>query len=167
MADKDTILTEPDTFGRHWVYVTATEAFAHPRGRPGPAEYAIALWFAGVGAFEAALNISFGAFGIVPAVFTVLLLGCAVGLILRMPWAFVAAILLAVREMFGFIQLIGGGAFEVPPLLAAYGVTNAVIGTGIIFYLVEGDRPNLIYRHRYRSYRTEAKLREVEDAHDP
>ena len=29
------------------------------------------------------------------------------------------------------------------------------IGIGIVFYMVEGDRPNLIYRHRYRSYRAE------------
>ena len=158
--EHQTVLTEPDTFGRHWVYVAVEDALAHPKGRPGPAEYAIALWFAGIGAFEAALNLSFAAFGVVQAVFTVLLLGCALGLILRAPWAYVLAVLLAVREMFGFIQLIGGGAFGVPPALALYGVVNAIIGTGIIFYLVEGDRPNLIYRHRYRSYRAEAQERE-------
>ena len=157
---KDTVTTEPDALGRHWVYVTAEEAFAHPKGRPGLGEYAMALWFAGIGAFEAAINLNFGVFGIVQAVFTALLLACAVGLVFRAPWSFVLAILLAVREMFGFIQLIGGGAFEVPPLLAVYGVTNAIIGVGIIFYMIEGDRPNFIYRHRYRSYRAEAQERD-------
>ncbi|MEO1704958.1 MAG: hypothetical protein AAFR53_07735 [Pseudomonadota bacterium] len=157
---KNTVLTEPDALGRHWVYVTPAEAFAHPKGRPGLGEYAMALWFAGIGAFEAAININFGTFGIVPAVFTGLLLLSAVGLIFRAPWSYVLSILLAVREMFGFIQLIGGGAFEVPPALAAYGVVNAIIGAGIIFYLIEGDRPNFIYRHRYRSYRAEAQERE-------
>jgi len=159
MSEKQTVLTEPDALGRHWVYVTAEEAFSHPKGRPGIAQYAMALWFAGIGAFEAAINLNFGAFGVVQAVFTLLLLACAVGLVIRAPWSYVLAILLAVREMFGFIQLIGGGAFDVPPFLALYGVANAIIGTGIIFYMVEGDRPNFIYRHRYRSYRAEAKLR--------
>ncbi|MEL7300108.1 MAG: hypothetical protein AAFM92_06965 [Pseudomonadota bacterium] len=157
---KDSVLTEPDAMGRHWVYVTPTEAFGHPRGRPGVIEYGIAVWFAGVSSFEAALNISFGSFGIVPIVFTLLMLVCAAGLIFRAPWSYVLAILLAVREMFGFIQLIGGGAFEVPPALAAYGVINAILGAGVIFYLLEADRPNLIYRHRYRSYRAEAQERE-------
>ncbi|MEM6727247.1 MAG: hypothetical protein AAF618_01990 [Pseudomonadota bacterium] len=157
MADKNTILTEPDSLGRHWVYVTPNEAFAHPKGRPGLSIYLMALWFAGIGAFEAAVNLNFGAFGPVQALFTGLLLLCAFGLVFRAPWSYVLAILLAVRETFGFVQLIGGGAFEVPPLLAVYGVTNAIIGIGIIFYMVEGDRPNFIYRHRYRSYRAEAK----------
>ncbi|MEO0486087.1 MAG: hypothetical protein AAF092_09255 [Pseudomonadota bacterium] len=154
---RDTVLTEPDALGRHWVYVTAQEAFAHPKGRPGIVEYAMAAWFAGIGAFEATLNMSFGVFGAIQLVFTALLLLSAVGLILRSPWSYVLSIVLAVREMIGFIQLIGGGAFEVPPVLALYGVVNAIIGTGIIFYLVEGDRPNFIYRHRYRSYRAEAQ----------
>ncbi|MEM6477591.1 MAG: hypothetical protein AAF647_00955 [Pseudomonadota bacterium] len=155
--DKAPILTEPDALGRHWVYVTPDEAFAHKKGRPGLAEYAMALWFGGIGAFEAALSLSFGAFGPVQGIFAVLLLACAIGLIFRAPWSFVLAILLAVREMFGFVQLIGGGAFDLPLLFAFYGVVNAIIGIGIIFYMIEGDRPNLIYRHRYRSYRAEAR----------
>ena len=155
MSDKKTILTEPDAMGRHWVYVTPAEAHAHPKGGPGPLEYGMALWFALIAAFEAVINLGYGQFGIVQLVFTALMVSCAVGLILRTPWAMVLAVLLAVREMFGFVQLIGGGAFEVPPLLALYGVINAIIGIGIVFYMVEGDRPNLIYRHRYRSYRAE------------
>lgn len=161
--NKNTVLTEPDALGRHWVYVTAEEAFGHPKGRPGLAEYAMALWFAGIGAIEASISLSFGQFGVVQGVFTVLLMFCAVGLILRSPWSYVLSILLAVREMFGFIQLIGGGAYEVPPMLALYGVANAIVGTGIIFYLIEGDRPNFIYRHRYRSYRAEARIRAEEE----
>ena len=155
MTEKKTILTEPGAMGRHWVYLTAQEAHGHPKGGPGPVEYGMALWFSLIAAFEAVVNIGYGQFGPVQLVFTGLMLLCAVGLIIRAPWALVLAVLLAVRGMFGFVQLIGGGAFEVPPVLALYGVVNAIIGIGIVFYLIEGDRPNLIYRHRYRSYRAE------------
>ena len=27
-----------------------------------------------------------------------------------------------------------------------------IANVGILFYLIDGDRPNLIYRHRYRKY---------------
>ncbi|MEM6275791.1 MAG: hypothetical protein AAF714_02495 [Pseudomonadota bacterium] len=158
MSDREKLLTEPDAMGRHWVYLTPQEAHGHPKGGPGPLEYGMALWFSLIAAFEAVVNIGYGQFGIVQLVFTVLMLVCAVGLIIRAPWSFVLAVLLAVREMFGFVQLIGGGAFEVPPVLALYGVVNAVIGIGIVFYMIEGDRPNLIYRHRYRSYRAERQV---------
>ncbi len=160
MSEPEKILTQPDSFGRHWVYVTANQAAGHPKGRPGIVIYAIAVWFAAIGAFEAAILLTNGMFGLVGGIFTVLLLVAAVLLITRSPWGYVLAILLAVRECFGFIQLIGGGAVGVSPELATYGVVNAIIGAGVIMHLVEGDRPNLIYRHRYRSYRAEAEIAE-------
>ena len=29
---------------------------------------------------------------------------------------------------------------------------ETIANVGILFYLIDGDRPNLIYRHRYRQY---------------
>ena len=150
----DIVVTKPDAMGRHWIFVTKHEAWSHPKGRPGLALFLISLWFAAVGAFELSVAIRGGL-----PLFSHAMAGATaitgILLMLRIPWAYVAAVILPVRQVFGFIELIGTEGVEPPLVATVYAVANAIIGIGVIFHLLEGDRPNLIYRHRYRSYKAE------------
>lgn len=150
----DPQMTTPDGEGRHWVYVSRAQAQGHPKGRPGLALHLIALWFVSVGAFELVLAVTFG-LPLWSLALSLLTCFTALGLILRIPWVYLLAVILPVRQLFGFLELVGGGAVGMQPLEAIYAVANAMIAMGVIFHMLEGDRPNLIYRFRYRSYRAE------------
>ena len=39
MRDETTVTTQPDSFGRHWVYVTEAQVRGHAKGRFG-----LAIW---------------------------------------------------------------------------------------------------------------------------
>jgi len=67
------------------------------------------------------------------------------GLWARMPWAIIVAIIMAGFTLYAFARNIGAD----PSMLL---LVDALVAVSMIFYLVEGDRPNLIYRHRYRRY---------------
>lgn len=153
----DVVRTVPDKNGFQWVHVPREMAHGHPKGRPGIVLWLIAAWFAASGGLEVALVAAAGT-----AWWSGLLgfasLAAGVGLILRVPWAYVLAVLLPARFVVGFVMAIGGGAqgltgaAQVDQLFV---LAQAVIAVAVTFYLIEGERPNLIYRLRYRSYAAE------------
>lgn len=51
MSDETTVVTQPDSFGRHWVYVTDAQVRSHAKGRFSLAIWLICLWFVAVGGF--------------------------------------------------------------------------------------------------------------------
>jgi len=58
MRDETTVTTQPDSFGRHWVYVTEAQVRGHAKGRFGLAIWVICLWFVAVGGLEIVLGSS-------------------------------------------------------------------------------------------------------------
>ncbi|NSX55877.1 hypothetical protein [Parasulfitobacter algicola] len=127
--------------GAQWVNVTPEMARAHPLGKPGLLIYLIAAWFAlgamGQLGFLFTLGFSF----LFLALFFLYLL-TAVALVLRAPVSV-------------WLVTVSGGLQILLLMMSADIVTVflAAIHILIIFYILDGDRPNLIYRHRYRSFK--------------
>ncbi len=172
-AEKDNdqtviIQTVPDKNGFQWVHVPRAAAHAHPKGRPGLVLWIIAGWFAASGGLEVALMLAAG------TPWWSGLLGCAslaagAGLILRVPWAYVLAVLLPARFVVGFVMAIGGGAQGLTGATQAdqlFVLIQAIVAIGVTFHLLEGERPNLIYRLRYRSYAAEREVAAARAAAD-
>jgi len=143
MSDND---KRPDPgAGIPWVDVTPQQARAHPKGRPGLTLYVIIAYLIVSGLFK------LWAFTGAGYPVTVIVLGGALpvitglGLWARMPWAIIVAIIMAGFTLYAFARNIGAD----PSMLL---LVDALVAVSMIFYLVEGDRPNLIYRHRYRRY---------------
>ncbi len=136
----------PDAYsGIPWVHVPREKVLAHPKGRLSPALWAIAGFFVLSALFKMGFLVVNGA-GILAA----LALGLwplltGIGLMLRVPWALVMAVISAGVSLFVLVRGLGQEASWV--LLA-----EMLINAGIVFYLMDGDRPNFIYRHRYRKY---------------
>lgn len=137
---------KPDAYsGVPWVHVDPQVARAHPKGRLTPALHVISVYLVLVGLLKLWL---FAGAGYAPGV---ILLGgllpvlAGVGLWLRLPWAVVVALVMAGFNLYAFVRNVGAN----PDVLLLF---DGIVSVGIIFYLVEGDRPNLIYRHRYRKY---------------
>ena len=145
--------TEPDAHGRHWVTVTRAEASSHPKGRPGPFEVLIAIWLMAFGALDLVGRFYGGIIGF-GVIWPILFILTSVGLILRLPIAWVISFLCCIRVLWAFV--FGGYGFEGP--LGLFFLGNAVVAVAAAFYMLEGERPNLIYRLRYRSYRAEAEV---------
>ena len=136
----------PDAYsGIPWVNVTPTQARAHPKGQLGVILYVIIAYLVLSGLFK------LWAFGTAGYPIGVIALGATLplvtglGLWARMPWAIVVAIIMAGFTLYAFARNIGAN----PDFLL---LADALVAVGMIFYLIEGDRPNLIYRHRYRKY---------------
>jgi len=66
------------------------------------------------------------------------------GLAFRVPWAIVMAVISAGLTIYALVRGFGGGGVMT--------LFETLISVGVLFYLVEADRPNLIYRYRYRKY---------------
>lgn len=130
--------------GAQWVYVTPDMARAHPQGKLNAALWAIATVFVALGLLKLAAAVSAGfAFILVLGGAFQLLTG--VMLAMRAPYA----VLLAGAQL--LITLFGTVTSGMMGELFQLGVL--IFSAGSLFYLTEGDRPNLIYRHRYRSFR--------------
>lgn len=144
---------KPDSYsGIPWVYVDPVEARAHPKGQLTLALYGIIAYLLVTGALKLIVFLMAGyPMGVVilGAVLPVL---AGLGLWLRAPWAVVVTILMAGFSLYAFARNLRAN----PDLML---LVDALVAVGIIFYLLEADRPNLIYRHRYRKY---SALREGE-----
>lgn len=134
--------------GIPWVNVTAQEAHAHPLGKLGPIEWAIALYFIALATLKVGLTLAYG-FGFGNAFLNGIwpfLVG--LGLALRVPWAVIMALISAALTAYALVRGLGGGG----SLITLF---EMIASVGILFYLIDADRPNLIYRHRYRKYSVE------------
>ncbi|MEO0914864.1 MAG: hypothetical protein AAFY59_18100 [Pseudomonadota bacterium] len=125
-----------------WVKLDRAEALAHPKGRLG-----WVLW--GIVCF---LLIRAGGFVMMAQVFggallwvqVAVMLVLVAALVLRMPLALPLLILHMMLVIFWFV-----GTLEGPPEVAP--LVDVVIPMGIIGYMLEAPRPNMIYRYRYRA----------------
>lgn len=143
--------TGPDMAGRYWVQLTPDMARAHPKGRPGVVLYMIAAWFLVLGVMQS--FVLGGLFGlIVTLIYALLALMLAIGA----PWARVIAIVFCIMGMGAPAGILFAGP-DGGALLAEMFVMLAIVlfNVFIIFHLFDGERPNLVYSHRYRSYRAE------------
>lgn len=134
--------------GIPWVYVDPAQARAHPKGQLTPVLFVIGLYLVGIGLWKAYVFADAGyALGVV-ILGGILPVLAGAGLLLRMPWAIVVTIVMAGFTLYSFARNLRA---DPDPLL----LVDALVAVGVIFYLVEGERPNFIYRHRYRKYSVE------------
>ncbi|QHQ35840.1 hypothetical protein [Algicella marina] len=128
-----------------WVKVDRPAALGHAKGRLGWALWLIvvfltlrAAWFAQVAlAFDGGIAL-WGQVGLMLVLVTML--------VLRVPLAFPLMILHGAVVLIWFVRGLGEGQ-EVAALV------DLGLHVPVLFYMVEGLRPNLIYRHRFRAYR--------------
>jgi hypothetical protein len=116
----------------------------------------ICLWFVCVGGLEIVLGSSTSlqrlAYGLA-------LFATGAGLVVRNRLAYLAALFVPMIFLIRFFsQATGYGTVTISPA-QYYDLINALVTVGLCFYMFEGDRPNFIFRRRYRSYRTEIELK--------
>ncbi|MBT0956295.1 hypothetical protein IV417_02755 [Alphaproteobacteria bacterium KMM 3653] len=136
------------TTGAVWIYVSRAMAHGHPMGRLNWVLYLIIGYFAA----GAAVKLSVWGQGGPALMFWGAILGImtAIGLALRVPWALILAVAQAgLSVAFLAFSLTAGGSLAT--------LAEAVVGILIVMYLIDGQRPNLAYRYRYRSYQGEAE----------
>ncbi len=127
--------------GARWIHVTPQMARAHPQGRLGLILWAIVVINLGVGVLRTYYGVTITLL-ILP--FALTNFAVALALALRAP---MATLLVLVQVIAGIVLSLF--VAPLPPDLLAM---QAALGLGVLIYLFEGDRPNLIYRHRYRAY---------------
>lgn len=131
--------------GISWAYVTREQAHAHRLGKLGLILWAIVAYFIGIAVLKFGLVIYYDA-GIGIAILnSIWPLLAGLGIALRAPWAVVMAAVSAFLTAYALVRGLGDQNSVVI-------LFEIIANVGILFYLVDGDRPNLIYRHRYRKY---------------
>lgn len=136
--------------GIPWVDVTPEQARHHPKGQLNWVLWLIVVYFIGIAVFKFwwVLDAGGGLFiAVLNAIWPFL---AGVGLALRVPWSIIMAIVAAGVTVWALVRGLGGDGSIIVLL-------ETVANVGILFYLMDGDRPNLIYRHRYRKYSVEAE----------
>ncbi len=139
--------------GAQWVHVTPEMARAHPQGKLNAALWAIAAVFAAFGAIRLYIIVlGYGDWLVwIGAGLSFL---TALALAIRAP---IALFLAGAQLLIGLFGLVTGGALkglaDVDGSQALNTLGLLIFSALALFYLMEGDRPNLIYRHRYRSFR--------------
>ena len=152
---RETIITQPDSFGRQWIYVTEAEVRSHKKGHFGIVIWMICLWFACVGGLEIVLGSSSS---LPRLVYGVLVFMTGAGLVVRNRLAYLFALFIPIIFLIRFFsEATGYGTVMVSPA-QYYDLLNALVTVGVCFYMFEGDRPNFIFRRRYRSYRAESQI---------
>ncbi len=140
------------TTGAQWVYVTPEMARGHPKGRLGATLWAIVAVFAAFGVLRIYAFVQTG--NTILLVVALLQILTALMLAIRAPWAVGLA---GVQMVLSLLGTITGDALRELAYLdqaEAFLTLGNLIFSGLtLFYLFEGDRPNLIYRHRFRSFR--------------
>lgn len=152
-SESDTTLTQPDSFGRQWVYVSDAQVRRHAKGQFGLWIWAICLWFVCVGSLEIVLGSSTSlprlAYGFA-------LFGTGAGLVVRNRFAYLAALFVPMICLIRFFSQASGYGTLIVNTAQYYDLSNALVTVAVCFYMFEGDRPNFIFRRRYRSYRAES-----------
>ena len=80
----------------------------------------------------------------------------AVGLVLRNRLAYLMALFVPMIFLIRFFSQATGYGTTTISAAQYYDLVNALIAVAVCFYMFEGDRPNFIFRRRYRSYRAES-----------
>ncbi|MBY6153156.1 hypothetical protein KUV47_08040 [Vannielia litorea] len=129
--------------GQRWVHVTGEMVAAHPQGRLNMALYAVVLFLFGMAAWRLVLwTFVFG--GVWMGVEVVAFLLAAAALFFRLPpggWLGITACAMVLVDFATGMKTAWGGQ------IWALGEAVAAVVAG--FYLLTGERPNFIYRHRY------------------
>ncbi|MFY0633068.1 MAG: hypothetical protein JXQ91_04605 [Vannielia sp.] len=123
--------------GQRWVHVSRQMALGHPKGRLGLALYAVVLAFAALGAFRLALWSQLGGLWYLVEALLALLAGLA--LFFRLPPGAWLGLTVCALVLVDFAK---GN-------MVVWSLAEAVVAVVIGFYLLTGERVNLIYRHRY------------------
>jgi len=130
-----------------WVDVTPEQARVLSKGTLGPVLWLISLYFLGVAVLNFVLVVQSGG-GLMAAVLSSIWPFLAgLGLVLRVPWSIVMAMIASGITVFFLVTSMGLGD--------VFLLVETLINVGVLFYLVDADRPNLIYRHRFRKYSVE------------
>lgn len=131
--------------GLPWVYIEPEQARSLSMGKLGVVLWLIVAYFITAAVLKAYwvwdAGLGFG-FIVLNAIWPLL---TGLGLAFRVPWAVMMAIVSTALTVFMIVQGLGGPTDLI--LLA-----EMVINVAALFYLMDADRPNLIYRHRYRQY---------------
>lgn len=138
--------------GIPWVHVTPEQARALPQGKLNLFLYAICIYFLCVAALKFGFILSVGAGLGVALLNSIWPFLTGLGLLFRVPWAIIMAVVSASLTVWFLVrgpQIAGTDGASLVPMC------ETIFNVGILFYLVEADRPNLIYRHRYRKYSVE------------
>ena len=130
--------------GARWVTVSAAMARAHPKGGLNLPIYLIVLYLVALAAvrFYEFTQLGFGLSALVLSV--VPMLG-ALGLYFRVPFAVVLIVLIFALSAYQLVTAIGS--------LNALGLLQVLAVGAMAVYLLGSERANLIYRHRYRSFK--------------
>jgi len=135
--------------GIPWVNVPPEQARAHPKGQLNWILWLIVVYFLGVAVFKFWWVLSLGG-GLGLAVLnSIWPLLAGLGLAMRVPWSIMMAIVAAAFTAYALVRGLGDQAGLVR-------LFETLINVGIVFYLMDGERPNFIYRHRYRKYSVES-----------
>lgn len=139
-------IEERDAYsGLTWVYVSPDVVRGHPKGRLDAILWAIVIFLMGSGLLKLVVLTGAGA-SILGALLSGLLpFLTGLGLALRLPYALVVAIVMAGVTLYTTVRTMGTDQ-------SVWFLVDGLVSVGIIFYLLDGDRPNFIYRHRYRKY---------------
>ncbi len=133
--------------GIPWVYVTGDQARNHPKGHLNLILWAVVAYFLGIAALKFGWVISAGGGIGIALLNSIWPFLTGLGLAFRVPWAVIMASVAAGLTVWALLRGFGDGSLG--PL------AETIANVGILFYLIDGDRPNLIYRHRYRKYSVE------------
>lgn len=147
--------------GVAWVQVSREAAHAHPKGKLNWLMGLIILYFLAVGALKFWQVLSFGgglgfalAVGALPFITGLLLWAKAALARVLVIVTGVLTLLFAVSGSFGIVTTDVGGLEAVGGTMGAVStLLEVVIVLAITIYMWEGDRPNLIYANRFRSYK--------------
>lgn len=139
-------IEERDAYsGLTWVYVSPEEVRGHPKGRLNPVLWAIVAFLVGSGLLKLVVFLGAGVSPGMALISGLLPFLTGLGLAFRLPFALVAAIVMAGVTLYTTVGAMGGGQ-------SGWFLLDSLVAAGIIFYLLDADRPNFIYRHRYRKY---------------
>lgn len=142
---------KPDPYtGLTWAYVSRADAHAHPKGRLGLALYGIAGFLLLSGLFKLVTLWPAGALTALGAGALPMLVG--LGLLARIPWSLVLAVVMAGFTLYTTFRAYNADGAFIDGATGLLFLFDALASVAILFHLLEGDRPNLIYRHRFRKY---------------
>ncbi len=135
---------DPET-GVAWVYVSRNMAHAHPLGQLGVVLWLIVGWLILTGLFKLYWLTQINAPLTVTLLAGALPFLAGVGLAMRVPWSVAMVMGMVGFTLFSMINGVAG--------LGHWALAEMVLSMLVLFYLIEADRPNLIYRYRYRSFK--------------